>query len=172
MLIQVFNVSDVSRLLIGKLPLDASGDGAQLVIGLRNRHARFDQRNRPQVMIAVILLHLRLDDERRPHLAAAVGKLETPGHYADYLERFVIEHDPFADYLRVAAEARLPEGVPEHDHLRVPFLVLAAPEHASQLWLRAERVEEGRRNSIARVTLRRPIAGQDVIAIAHDDHFL
>src|SRR5262245_19312931 len=123
-------------------------------------------------MIGVILLHLRLDDEWRPHLAAAVGELEILGHHADHLERFVIEHDPFADDLRIAAEARLPEGMSEHDDLRVPFLVLAATESPPQLRLRAERVEEGSRDPIARVTFRATFAGQGVIAIAHDDHFL
>src|SRR5215510_13779077 len=123
-------------------------------------------------MIGVILLHLRLDDERRPHLAAAVWELETFGHHADHLERFVIEYDLFADDLRIAAEARLPEGVSEHDDMRVPFLVLATPESPPQLRPLAERVEEGGRDSIARVTFWRPVAGQGVIATAHDGHFL
>src|SRR5215813_811902 len=123
-------------------------------------------------MIAVILLHPRLDDEGRPHLAAAVGELEILGHHADHLEQFVIEHDLFADDLRVAAEARLPEGVSEHDDLRAPFLVLATTERPTQLRLRAERVEEARRDSIAGVTFGRPFAGQGVIAIADDNYFL
>src|SRR5262245_6487171 len=123
-------------------------------------------------MIGVVLLHPRLDDEGRPHLAAAVGEFEILGHHADHLERLVIEPDLFADDLRIAAEARLPEGVPEHDDLRVPFLVLATPESPPQLRLRAERVEEGRRDSITWVTFRWRLTGQGVIAIAHDDHFL
>src|SRR5215475_3798550 len=60
----------------------------------------------------------------------------------------------FASDLRIAAEARLPEGVSEHDDLRVPFLVLATPESPPQLRPRAERVEEGRRDSITCVTFR------------------
>src|SRR5262249_61573566 len=106
-----------------------------------------------------------------PPPARAVGELEILGHHADHLERFVSEHDLFADDLRISAEARLPEGVSEHDDLRAPFLVLATTERPPRLRLRAERVEEARRDSIAGVTFGRPFAGQRVIAIADDNYF-
>src|SRR5581483_8072228 len=88
------------------------------------------------------------------------------------LERFVVEHDLSADDARVAAEAFLPEAVFEDGDLRASGFVLAPPESAAELRPDAERVEEGRRHAITRVTLGRPFAGQGEIAVAHHDDLL
>ena len=72
----------------------------------------------------------------------------------------------------IAGEARLPEGISEHNDLRLSRLVFAALKRAPQMRLHTERVKEGRRDSVAGITFRRPLSGQDVVAVAYDDDLL
>src|SRR5690606_39400375 len=86
-----------------------------------------------------------VDRDRKPEVRAPTGKQERLGHYADDLERLVVEPDVLADNVRRLPEAEPPVPRADHDRLRSADPVLVRSESAAENWRHAERLDEARR---------------------------
>ena len=138
------------------------GDGGDVGVRLRHRHARFQPRHEIVVLIAAAIHGIGAQRERQKqiHLLRArhrrhdLGVQQEVGvEDADNLElrrrippiREAVEHDPFADDVGIGVERALPKRVAEHDDGRFAWDVFVGQQQSTVAGLGAEEVEEARR---------------------------
>ena len=133
-----------SFIRLGKLCGEASGDGVQLGLCLRDRNARLQKTDGAQKMGAAAL-HSRIFERRRK---PKIG-LGEDGHIvcedSDDCASLAVESDRFPDDVWVAAEPLQPQMVAEDYDLGIGCFFVGQGKHASITRLNAKGVEEARR---------------------------
>ena len=92
---------------------------------------------------------LRAEGDGHPQLILAAGKIETGRHHADDRVALAVQVEGLAGYLRVGAEAALPQAVAHDDHATGSGPVLFGQERAAQLRLDAQQGKEVGRDALA-----------------------
>jgi hypothetical protein len=121
-----------------------AGDRRQLGIGLLERHAVGEPRDREQVVPAAIQVN-RLGD-RQPEIRRLarppLRKPERWRHDADDAKRAIVEEHRSPEDRRIGAEALLPEAVAEHGDVAAFRHVVIGPDRAADQRRDAHDVEE------------------------------
>ena len=89
---------------------------------------------------------------QRPQVAL-VENLEAGRRHADHGERLAVQRDGLADDRRVAAEARMPQALADHDDVGARARIVVAEGAADQQW-NAQQGEELLRDGLARDAFR------------------
>src|SRR5205085_9346185 len=117
---------------------------AQLLLGRRARHARFQTPYDPGAVRRALDLVVRPLLRGQQHVRRDAVELEARGHHADDRVRLAVEDERAADDARVAAEASLPELVREHGDQSSALRVVLCRQRAPALDVDAEQREEAR----------------------------
>jgi len=132
------------------LALEAAADPGQLRTRLRDGRARPQARD--DVEDPVFTVGFGADrrirraaagqPQRHPQLGARGRKVESRRHHADDERRRAVEQQLAADRARIAAEAPLPQPVPEDRHSRPTRQIVVSDEGAARAGADAEHAEE------------------------------